>query len=82
MLRLSGAVMVLLLMSAIISCYGLSSHFHKFKAIHTPLDNRQTDSIDPGDPLFLTPYIASKNIAEGNSILVYAYNSIFFYLSR
>ena len=54
-------------MAALLSCYGLSSHFHKFKATYKPPEkhDERFGYVDPGDPLFLTPYIDGGNIAQG-----------------
>ena len=57
-----------LLLAAIVPvalCGSLSGLFHKHKAYHS----RHVSTSDPGQPLFLTPYITKGEIEQGACFL-------------
>ena len=57
----------LLVMYVVTTCNGFSSHFHKLKVEFDEENSSQFQNVDPGDPLYLTPYILNGDIEHGTS---------------
>ena len=66
-MKVSMQLLPLVLSSVVVLCASLSSHFHKLKAAYKP--SLSTGSDDPGNPLFLTPYIKSGDLTQGKLAL-------------